>query len=183
MLLSFGLIVILFWHFYLGYSRGLVKQIYFFLATLAGLVVANLYYERLADRLTLWVPYTQAVEEVPLPYFAEVNIFEMDMVFYAGLAFFIIFLAVFLVLKAFGLFLHFFPLRAVDDVTLNLISGALSVLVTLMFLNLFLTLAATLPVAFLQRHLENNLLIKVLINHFPILSQLIRHLWVVVPLA
>lgn len=177
------LLVVALWHFYLGYSRGIIKQTYQFLAAVAALAVAGTYYRPLSDILTFWVPYTQAVEEVPLSYFSEVNIFEMDTVFYAGIAFVALFFASFALLNLLSVFLHLFPLEGYDDPTLNVVSGFLAVLIMLMGLSLLLTLAATLPVAALQDLLAGNFLMKGLIAHFPVLSQLIRHLWVVVPLG
>lgn len=171
--------LVLLWHFYLGYTRGLVKQTYYFVASILSLVAAGFYYQPLSDRLTLWVPYTQAVEEVPLTYFSQVNIFEMDTVFYAGLAFVVIFFTAYAFLAFLGIFLHLLPLGDFDDVTYNLISGFLAVLVTLIGFNLVLTLLATLPIAPLQTRLAESWLVKGLIDYFPALSQLIDHLWVI----
>lgn len=182
-MISLALFLMLLWQFYLGYSRGIIKQTYRFVAAVASLFLAGLYYQPLSNALTLWVPYTQAVEEVPLTYFAEVNIFEMDTVFYAAIAFVMIFLASFAVLNLFSVFLHLFGLEGYDDPTLNTISGFLAVLVALIVLNLLFTMMATLPVARLQEVLTNNFLIKGVIAYFPVLSQLLKHLWVVVPLG
>lgn len=178
MLLTLLLLLVLLWHFYLGYSRGIVKQTYYFLSVVASLFVAGMHYLPLADRLTLWVPYSQVVSGGDLPYFSDVNIFEMDQVFYSGLAFLLIFLASYAVFGFLGIFLHLFKINRLDDPLLNTISGFLAVLVTLMIFNILLTLVATIPFATIQQMLSSNLLVKGLIKHFPVLSQLWRHLWV-----
>lgn len=178
MLITALLILILLWHFYLGYSRGLIKQTYYLIATVLSLAVANHYYRPFADRLTLWIPYAQVTDEELLPFFSGVNIFEMDRVFYAGLAFLLLFILAYLGLAFLGIFLHVFPIHRLDDSLFNMVSGFLSVLVTLVFMSLFLNLLTTIPWLRLQTILSGNLLLKALISHFPALSQLIRYLWV-----
>lgn len=178
MIISLALLLALLWQFYLGYSRGLVKQVYNFLATLVSLFVANHYYQPLADRLTLWIPYGQSLDESSLPFFAGVNIFEMDRVFYAGMAFVLAFLVSYLLLSFLGIFLHFLPLNRWDKPLLNAIAGGLSVLTSLIFISLFGNILATIPLDLVQRLLSGNIFIKGLISHFPVLSALLRQLWV-----
>lgn len=177
MVLSLVMALALAWQFYLGYSRGLAKQVYLVFALVVSFVLAQLNYLGVANKLTLWVPYTQAVEEKNLPYFAEVSIFEMDKVFYAGVAFLFIFLGSYLVLRLLSLLLHLFPLEKLDRPGLNAISGGLSLLVTVVFWGTTAKLLATLPFDQVQRVLEANIFLKSLIN-LPLLSQLLYQLWV-----
>lgn len=171
------MIIALAWQFYLGYSRGLVKQIYLLVALLVSFLVATAYYKPLAELLTFWVPYTQAVEEKVLTYFPQVSIFEMDKVFYAGTAFLAITVACYLVLRLAAVFLHFFPLWKLDTTRFNMISGGLSVFMTLVFWSMALHLFATVPFDQVQSLLTSNPLISLLIN-FPVLSNVLNQLWV-----
>lgn len=170
------LLLALLWQFYLGYSRGLIKQLYLFLSLGIALAVALAHYKPLATKLTFWVPYTQAIEEKTLTYFPQVSIFDMDKVFYSGLAFLSITLAVYLFLRLIAVFLHFFPLEKLDQKPYNLISGGLSVLMTLVFWSMTLTLVATIPFDQVQEYLMSPA-IKTLIK-LPILSQLLKVWWV-----
>lgn len=178
MVLTVLLLLALIWQFYLGYSRGLVKQTYLVLAVGLAFEVAKVNYLNLAKTLTLWVPYTQAVEEKTLTYFPEVSIFEMDKVFYAGVAFLSFFIGTYLALRLLALFLHLFPLDKLDKPILNSISGGLSVLVSLVFWSATAYLLATLPFDGVQHFLTNQPFIRVLIE-LPILSDLFHQLWVV----
>lgn len=177
-MISVILLLVLLWTFYLGYSRGLVKQLYRFLTMLASLFIGNHYYQNLADRLTLWIPYGQPVDETSLPFFSGVNIFEMDRVFYAGIAFILAFSLAYLLFNFLGIFLHFLPLNRWDKPSLNIVAGALAVLSSLMFISLVGNLLATIPLDVLQRLLSGNLILNGLISHFPILSPVLRYLWV-----
>ncbi|MGT2896662.1 CvpA family protein [Streptococcus entericus] len=171
------MIIALAWQFYLGYSRGLVKQTYLLIALVISILVAKTYYKPLAGLLTFWVPYTQAVEEKVLTYFPQVSIFEMDKVFYAGTAFLALTLASYFVLRLLTVFLHFFPLWKLDTTRFNVISGALSVFMTVVFWSMALRLFATVPFDQVQRLLTSNPLISLLIN-FPVLSNVLNQLWV-----
>lgn len=182
MVVALLILLALAWQFYLGYSRGLVKQIYLVVALLLAFWFAQANYLPLAKKLTLWVPYTQAVEEKTLTYFPEVSIFDMDKVFYAGVAFLALLLGSYLVLRLLSLFLHFFPLDKLDNPILNGVSGVLSLLVSLVFWSATATLLATLPFDGVQNFLANQVLIKALIK-LPMLSDLFHQLWVLASFA
>lgn len=171
------MILALAWQFYLGYNRGLVKQAYLLLALVIALLIAKAYYKPLAELFTFWVPYAQAIEEKVLTFFPQVSIFEMDRVFYAGAAFLLICLVSYLALRLLAIFLHFFPLGMFDNRTFNLISGGLSVLITLIFWSMTLIVLATIPFDQVQRPLTSNSFISTLIN-FPILSDFFKQLWI-----
>lgn len=177
-MITLVILVVLLWQFFLGYTRGFIKQVYEVLALLIGFMVAGLNYQSLADQLTLWVPYSQATEEMQLPYFAAVNIFEMDRVFYAGLAYALVLGVVYGLLKLFSFLAQLVTIDFFEQPGFRLTAGALSVLVTLLFWSVALRLLATIPLAAIQGLLSNNWLIKGMIN-FPILSQLLDYLWVV----
>lgn len=177
-MISLGLLIVLAWQFYLGYNRGLVRQVYELVAFLLAFVVASFNYQSLADRFTLWVPYAQATEEVTLVHFSDVNVFEMDSVFYAGLAFVALLVSVYTGLKLLGFVLGILPIKQVDRYAYRWLAGGLSVLVTVMFWSVVLNLLATIPFTSLQNLLAGNGLMKGLLN-LPFISQLCRYFWVV----
>lgn len=172
------LLAVLLWQFFLGYTRGFVKQVYETFALLVGLIVAGLNYQRLAYKLTLWIPYSQAAEGVQLPYFSRVNIFEMDRVFYAGLAYVLVMGLVYGALKLLSFLVQLLAVDFFEQPGFRLAAGGLSVLVTVLFWSVTLRLFATIPLVAVQEFLGNHLLLKGLIN-LPLLSQLLDHLWVV----
>lgn len=177
-MLSLLIMIVLIWNFYIGYSRGIILQSYYTLASLLSLVIASQFYKALADKITLWVPYSNAVEGAKISFFTNVNIFELDKVYYAGVAFTFLYIGAYLVFRFLGLFLHFAPIDNFDGQRLNLISGSLSVLVTLTFFSLIFTALATVPISPVQRLLTGSSLATFLINHLPILHSILKNLWV-----
>lgn len=171
------LIFIFAWHFYIGYSRGIILQAYYNISALLAFIIAGFYYKKLADTLTLWIPYANPTEESTVFFFKSVNIFELDRVFYAGVAFVAIYIAIFLLLRFLGLFMHFVNYRRFDTSHYQLLSGGLSVILSVLFTTMLLTVLATIPIPMIQNILGNNLIFRFLIN-LPIFSQLLEYLWV-----
>ena len=56
-MLTFLILLILAWSFYIGYARGIILQSYYFLVTLVALLIAGGSYKGLAKVLSLWVPF------------------------------------------------------------------------------------------------------------------------------
>lgn len=90
MIISLLILLILAWSFYIGYSRGIVLQAYYLLSAIVAFFIASQSYQGLARFLSLWVPYSSATEGATTYYFPNNQLFHLDKVFYAGLAFFII---------------------------------------------------------------------------------------------
>lgn len=176
-MISLILLLVFGWQFYIGYSRGLVLQLYYSTASIVAFVGASFYYKRLADILTLWVPYSNPTEDAKMSFFKSVNIFELDRVFYAGVAFIIIYCLVYLFLRLLGVLMHFFNLQAFDDRKYNLFAGGLALALLMGFVSMGLTVLATVPLTFIQTFLVNKWLLRLLI-HLPGLSQLLQTLWV-----
>ncbi|MGT2771635.1 CvpA family protein [Streptococcus marimammalium] len=176
-MLSLIILLLLAWHFYLGYSRGIILQGYYFLATIISLIISTLYYKPLAKAITLWVPYSNPSEDVNILFFKDVAVFDLDKVYYAGVAFLSIFIASYLVFRLLGIFVNLIDLDSFDTLTYNCVGGALSVLITMLFFNMALSILATIPVSFIQNILSKEIMTKLLITFFPS-AFLIKMLWV-----
>ncbi|MCU9533039.1 CvpA family protein [Streptococcus sp. CSL10205-OR2] len=176
-MLSLIILLLLAWHFYIGYSRGIILQGYYFLATIISLIISSLYYKPLAKAITLWVPYSNPSEDVKVFFFTDVPIFELDKVYYAGVAFLSIFVASYLAFRLLGIFMNLMDLDLYDTLTFNCISGALSVLMTMLFFNMALSILATVPIPFIQNILSKEVMTQLLITFFPS-AFLIKMLWV-----
>ncbi|MGT2933808.1 CvpA family protein [Streptococcus catagoni] len=177
-MISIFILLIMFWNFYIGYNRGIILQTFYFFGALASLFVAKHYYQTLADKLSLWVPYTNPAEGTRTAFFREVNIFDLNRVFYAGVAFLIIALAVYAFVRLLGVFVHFLPIDYLDSLYFNLGSGLMSVLVTVIFLSMIFSLLATIPVPLIQNQLHGHVLPRLLIEHCPPMTSLIKNLWI-----
>ena len=177
-MISFFIMIVLIWNFYIGYSRGIILQGFYTFASIVSLVIASQLYKDLSKKITLWIPYSNATQGTKVSFFTHVNIFDLDKVYYAGVAFTAIYIVSYLIFRLIGIFVHFAPINHFDELKINLISGALSVLVTLIFFSLALTVLATVPMTSIQNLLGHSIFAKLLINHFPILSTVLDNFWV-----
>lgn len=176
-MLTLVILLILAWQYYIGYSRGMMLQAVYLLGSLVSLFVASLYYQPFGDFIYLWVPYASPTEGASTYFFDSQYLFDLDKVFYAGLAFFTIYILAYTLVRFLGLFLHFFKLEKLDkDARIKHGAGALSVIVTWIGLAMFLTILATIPVPIVQDNLNKSFLAKFLIDS-PILAQFLENLW------
>ena len=178
-MISIVLLLILVWSFYIGYSRGLVLQAFYCFACLLSLLIAAGSYKKIAAIFYLWIPFANAAEGASTYYFDSKYLFDLDQIFYAGLAFLTIYILVYAIMRFIGIFMHLVRFISPDTTKMNLISGGLSVLVTLISLQLGLTILATIPVPLIQDTLHDSTLADIIIKYTPLTSSWLRQLWVI----
>lgn len=178
-MLTFFIILVLAWQYYIGYSRGLLLQAAYTVGSLLSLFLASLFYKPLSDFLYLWIPYASPAEGDKSYFFDEQHLFNLDKVFYAGIAFFILYLLFYSLIRFLGIFLHLFDFDRLDkQVRTRYLAGALSVLITWLGMAMLLTIAATIPATPVQDYLHKSLMAKLMINT-PIFSSLLQNLWLI----
>ena len=167
-MLTFLILLILAWSFYIGYARGIILQSYYFLVTLVALLIAGGSYKGLAKVLSLWVPF-----------YANRYLFQLDDIFYAGLAYVLIFAMVYLIGRVIGIFMHLVPQpEKLEDRKYQIGAGVIAVVITLLVIQMGLTVLSTVPMASIQNRLNASGLIRFIILHTPISSSLFHNLWV-----
>ena len=104
-----GLLVlaIVAWNFYIGYRRGLFMQAYYVVSVIIAMGVAAYFYQPLGEAINLWVPYTNPTRDASIAFFTDQNIFSLDRVYYAGVAYFAIYCVAYYGLRFLGIFFHF----------------------------------------------------------------------------
>lgn len=174
-----GLIVlaILVWNFYIGYRRGLLLQGYYTLAVVVAMVVAGTFFRPLAEAINLWIPYANPARDASVAFFTDQNIFSLDRVYYAGVAYLVIYAAVYYGLRFLGIFMHFFKLERLDQPLYHLIGGGLASLVSLVPLTMMGNILATIPLTAIQNPLASSWVARFLINSYFPVSQIIQNLW------
>ncbi|MTB63569.1 CvpA family protein [Streptococcus sp. zg-86] len=175
-MITLVLLILLVWSFYIGYSRGIVLQSYYTFASIFSLIVAAGYYKRLIALLYLWVPFTNAAQGASTYYFEPQYLFSLDKIFYAGLAFLVVYGVVYTLLRLLGLLVHLLRFADPDTRVTNLISGALAVLVAIVSLQIVLTIAGAIPLTVVQDTLHKSWLANTLIQYTPITSSLFKKL-------
>lgn len=174
------LLIILLWSFYIGYSRGIVLQSYYTFASIFALIIAVGQFKKLVQLLYLWVPFATASQGASTYYFDSQYLFSLDKIFYAGLAFLVVYILVYAVMRLLGLLMHLVRFADPDTTVTNVISGSLAVIVALLSLQIVLTIAATIPLASVQETLHKSWLANAIIQYTPITSSLFKNLWIAV---
>ena len=78
-MLTFLILLILAWSFYIGYARGIILQSYYFLVTLVALLIAGGSYKGLAKVLSLWVPFSSPTQQSVNYFYANRYLFCDDL--------------------------------------------------------------------------------------------------------
>ena len=174
-----GLLVlaIMSWNFYNGYRRGLFMQAYYVVSVIIAMCVAAYFYRSLGEAINLWVPYTNPTKDASIAFFKDQNIFSLDRVYYAGVAYFAIYCIAYYGLRFLGIFFHFVRIERLDQRRYQVVGGVLATLVSLVPLTMLGNILATVPMNNIQTLLSSSWVLRILINgYFPV-SQIIQHLW------
>lgn len=177
-MLSLLILLILAWSFYIGYNRGIILQVFYSVGAVFSFIIASNSYQKVAEKISLWIPFSNPAEGVTMSFYTAINVFKLSSVYYAGVSFCTLFFLSYLLVRFLGIFVHFAPLDRFESRKTNLVSGLLAILVTCLFLELGLSVLATVPMPFVQNTLASSGVIKFLVNHFPIISGLLSQLWV-----
>jgi uncharacterized membrane protein required for colicin V production len=177
-ILTIAICAVLIWSAYIGWTRGLILQLFYTFSSLAAAVVANTYYKEVGEFLSMYVPFSSATKESKLQFFNERLLFQLDHAFYAGLAFIGIFVLAFIALRIIGLFIggliKLTPLGGFGAI----LGAFFAVCVTYFGLQMGFTLLALVPMNSVQTLLHNNDLIQFMVLKTPVLSDFLLTEWV-----
>ena len=178
-MLTFLILLILAWSFYIGFARGIILQAYYFLVTILALLIAGASYKGLAKILSLWVPFSSPTRESVNYFYSNHYLFQLDEIFYAGLAYVAIFAVVYITGRVIGIFMHLFPQpEKLEERKYQIGAGVIAVVITLLVIQMGLTVLSTVPMASIQNRLNASGLIRFIILHTPISSSMFHNLWV-----
>ncbi len=104
MILNLIILVALVWAFMVGYSRGLILQVIYSFGTIIAAFIAASNYKELAQKLSIWVPFSNATENSHLLLFSDKLLFQLDDAFYASISFLAIFIVVYAIIRLIGYF-------------------------------------------------------------------------------
>jgi uncharacterized membrane protein required for colicin V production len=174
-MLDLAIIFLLAIGFFVGLKRGLILQLFHLTSFIIAYIVANLYYQELAPKLTLWIPYPSFGDNPTLKILT--NSGNMETAFYRAIAFVMIFFAVKLLLQIIGSMLDFIAHLPILK-TLNIWAGGiLGFLENYLLIFILLYIAALIPMGAFQNTLDHSILAKGIVNHTPIFSQQIQKWW------
>lgn len=158
-----------------GFRRGLIVQIIHMTGFIIALAVAYNYYQVLAQKFVLWIPYPGVTAGSKLS--LAVEQLDLDETFYRLLAFVLIFLVVKFGLQLFASMFDFLKFLPVLGFISRFIGAAFGFIEFYILIFLILYLLAMLPVDVVQGFIENSILAKTMFEHTPILSETVKNWW------
>lgn len=175
-MLDLLLFVILILGFFIGLRRGFILQLFHLTGYIIAYIAANMYCAQLAPKLKLWIPYPDFGENSTLKLLAGSN--NIVGAFYRALAFLIILIAVKMLLGMIARLLHFVTRLPILKQLNSLLGGILGFVEVYLLLFILLYIAALVPIAVVQNHLDHSVLASQIVQHTPILSEQIKQLWI-----
>lgn len=175
-MLDLAILIILILGFFVGLKRGFVLQLIHLTGFIIAFIVANMYYEKIAPKLTLWVPYPSFGDGTAIQMLFDNP--NLEDAYYRAIAFVVIFFAVKIVLHIIGSMLDFVTNLPVLK-QLNIWAGGMLGFVEIyLIIFILLYIAALLPVVPIQSALNDSFMAKGIIKHTPIFSQQIKEMWI-----
>lgn len=164
---------------YWVFKRDFASRILFFNHD-CGYVGRRIRLSVLAKTISLWIPFSSATQASKTYFYGADQLFHLDKVFYAGLAYFILFVLVYAMGRVIGLFIPLIPTpEKWEDYPFQIASGVLAVLVTYFVLQMGFTILSTIPMAAIQDRLHGSFLIRFMVQYSPLTAGLLKQLWVV----
>lgn len=174
-MLTLILLVILAGGFLIGLRRGLVFQIVHLTGLIVAFVVAYLYFDDLAPRLRLWIPYPSGATEGTFSFFS--NALSLEDAYYNAIAFAILFFATKILMHIIGSMLDFLTDLPLLHTANRWLGGAFGFIEVYLIVFLFLCLAALIPVDYIQHAVSHSVLAQAMVQHTPVISEHIKELW------
>lgn len=172
-MLTFILLLILTGGFFIGLKRGLIFQMVHLAGLIVAFVVAYLYFDDLAPRLRLWIPYPSG--EGNLSFLS--GTISLEDAYYNAIAFAILFFATKILTHILGSMLDFLAQLPLLHTVNRWLGGAFGFVEVYIILFLFLYLGALIPVDFIQNAISDSVLAQAMVQHTPIISDQIEGLW------
>lgn len=175
-MLDLALLIILIFGFFVGLRRGFILQLVHMTGFIISFIIAYIYYDQLAPKLTLWIPFPVLDEESTLNMLFEAT--NLDQSYYRVIAFAIIFFAVRIVFQILGSMLDFVAHLPILKQLNVLGGGILGFIETYIVIFILLYIAALLPISMVQTLLNDSVLAEFMITNTPFLSDQVQEWWI-----
>lgn len=173
-MLDLAIIIILVFGCIVGLKRGFILQVIHLTGFIIAFVVAYIYYDKLAPKLTLWIPFPNITSDNTVKLLLDFT--NIEDAFYRTIAFMIIFTAVKIVLQIIGSMLDFVANFPVIKQLNTWAGGILGFIEVYLIMFLILYIAALVPISSIQDPLNGSFMASMIIKHTPILSAQLKGL-------
>jgi uncharacterized membrane protein required for colicin V production len=178
-MLDLIILIILGFGFLIGLKRGFILQIIHLTGFIIAFIIAYLYYDQLAPKLTLWVPFPNFSSDSALSLVMD-NV-NLEDAYYRAIAFVVIFFAVKIVWQIIGSMLDFIAQIPVLKQLNVWAGGLLGFLEVYLIIFIVLFIGALLPMEGIQSTLTNSILAELIVQHTPVFSALVHDWWIIDP--
>ena len=175
-MLDIVLFIILLFGTLVGLKRGFILQFIHLTGFIVAYIVAYQYYDDLAPKLKLWVPYPATAEGPAILSLLEGE--DLEASFYRAIAFVILFIGTKIVMQIIGSMFDFVALLPVLKQLNRWAGSILGFLESYLALFVILYIGALVPVEQLQQVLEQSVLADLIVNHTPYFSDKVNELWI-----
>ncbi|KFZ43950.1 hypothetical protein CS060_11360 [Anoxybacillus flavithermus] len=160
----------------IGLKRGFILQFIHMTGFLIAFLVAYNYYDQLAPRLKLWVPYPSFGDGETMKLLIEST--NLDEAYYRAIAFAVLFFVAKIVMQMIGSMLDFVAQLPLLKSVNRWAGGALGFMEVYLLLFVLLYVSALVPVSAIQQPLHNSFIASFIVKHTPILSNFVKHMLV-----
>lgn len=175
-MLDLVLIIILLFGILVGLKRGFILQFVHLTGFIISYIVAYQYFDDLAPKLKLWVPYPITSESPEL--LALLNGEDLEGAYYRAIAFVLLFIGTKIVMQIIGSMLDFVALLPILKQLNKWAGSILGFLESYLVLFIFLFIGALIPIVPLQQALDQSILADLIVNHTPYFSNKVNELWI-----
>ncbi|WP_430784914.1 CvpA family protein [Virgibacillus flavescens] len=169
------LLLLLLFGFFVGLKRGFILQLFHLIGFIAAFIVAALYYDQLAERLALWIPYPELPDSSEWAAFLD-NL-PLENAFYNAISFAIIFFAVKIVLQIIASMLDFVAELPVLHSVNKLLGGILGFVEIYLIIFIILYILALTPLSSIQSWVNDSGIAMLIVEHTPMFSEKLKELW------
>lgn len=169
------LLILLIFGFLMGLKRGFILQALHLVGFIVSFVVAAMYYDAIAEKLSLWIPYPELSGDSGWALMLQSS--SMENAFYNAIAFAIIFFSVKIILQIIASMLDFVASLPILN-SLNKLAGAILGFIEIyLIMFVILYIFALIPVSTIQEWISNSSIALFIIEKTPFLSDKVTSLW------
>ncbi|MFC0270235.1 CvpA family protein [Metabacillus herbersteinensis] len=175
-MLDLVIIIILLFGILVGLKRGFILQFVHLTGFIIAYIVAYQYYETLAPKLKLWIPYPSTSDGPAVLSILSGD--DLEGSFYRAVAFVLLFIGTKIVMQIIGSMLDFVALLPILK-QLNKWAGSILGFVEIyLIVFILLFIGALMPIGPLQSAMEQSMLADLIVNHTPYFSDKVNELWI-----
>ncbi|WP_138415424.1 CvpA family protein [Aquibacillus sediminis] len=169
------LLVILILGIGIGLKRGFILQLFHLIGFVVAFIVASIYYDNLAMKLDLWIPYPELPEGETWAVFLDT--LPLETAFYNGVSFAVLFFGTKIVLQIVATMLDFVTNLPVLRSLNGMLGAVLGFIEIYLILFVLLYIMALAPLEFVQDLIKQSSIAGFIIDHTPYISNQIKSLW------